>query len=81
MQNAAGKKCGTVRGQSGVLGLGLLRIPDTVGKGPLIVVEGPDKTLVTTASTHIPAWWPLETDSLLKQVKSDYPDSMPPKAK
>ena len=76
VENAAGKKCGTVRGASGTHGLALLRLPDTVGKGPLSLrVDGEEDATPTTATTRIPDWWPTDIDTILKQVLTDYPEA------
>lgn len=67
VENVKGKNCGKIRDFVGKDGLALLRVAETVGKR-VLSVQGEDGQKRTEGSTHIPPWWPVETDEIMRQV-------------
>ena len=66
VENSTGRACGKVRGVSGQHGLGLLRVSEVIGQGPLKILDG--KVVVMQAETSVPLWWPTNSDEILKQT-------------
>ena len=67
MENDKGKNCGKIRNFVGKDGLALLRVAECVGKRSLNV-RNEDGKIVAEGKTHIPLWWPVETDEIMRQV-------------
>ena len=69
--NTKGKASGKLRGIAGRYGLGLLRVAEVLTDSPLTVHRhGKDKETVPVAQcdTHVPEWWPAETDEVVKKA-------------
>ena len=73
--NCAGKSCGKIRSTAGCYALGLLRVLDVIGKGPL-KVKSADDAKITEAQTYVPPWWPSESDAVLQQTVSKSHDEI-----
>lgn len=67
VQNDKNKNCGKIRDFVGQDGLALLRVADCVGKRSLDVLTE-DGQKRAEGATHIPPWWPVETDEVMRQV-------------
>ena len=48
-------------------GLALLRVAECVGKR-MLNVRNEDGKITADGKTHIPPWWPVETDEIMRQV-------------
>lgn len=71
VENAAGKNSGKLRNRLGKHGLALLRLSDVVGKGDLRIKDSDGKVVEENVTTHIPHWWPRDSDEIVKQVLAD----------
>ena len=67
VENDKGKNCGKIRSFVGKDGLALLRVAECVGKRSLNVVSEKGQ-IAAEGKTHIPPWWPVETDEIMRQV-------------
>ena len=67
MENDKGKNCGKIRDFVGKDGLALLRVAECVGKRSL-PVKNEEGENTCEGRTHIPPWWPVETDEIMRQV-------------
>ena len=56
IENFASKNCGKFRNSVGKYGLALLRVADSLGKGPLTIKHNGDT--VADATVNVPYWWP-----------------------
>ncbi len=71
VENLKGRNCGKVRVRSGKYGLGLLRVSNVLGKDKgELVVKNSEGDVQGKANTHIPHWWPVQTDELLIQISN-----------
>ena len=67
VENDKGKNCGKIRNFVGKDGLALLRVAECVGKRTLNVISEKGQN-AAEGKTHIPPWWPVETDEIMRQV-------------
>ena len=67
VENDKGKNCGKIRNFIGKDGLALLRVAECIGKRSLNVLDESGHCKAE-GKTHIPPWWPVETDEIMRKV-------------
>ena len=67
IENDKGKNCGKIRDSVGKDGLALIRVTEIVGKRS-VPVKNSSGEISGEGKTHIPSWWPVESDEIMRQV-------------
>ena len=71
VENAAGKNSGKFLNRIGHHGLAILRLSDVIGKGDLVVKNSNGDSVEEDVTTHIPHWWPRDSDEIIKTVLAE----------